>query len=50
MCVRMVGLEYSWWGSLPFGSVGLPLLALGASQVEISWCTRPTYMVGFASS
>jgi hypothetical protein len=42
----VVGREYSWRGPLPFSSIGLLLLALGASQVVISWCILPTHVVG----
>jgi len=43
-CERVVGLEYSWRGSSPLGSVGVPLLALALGgrvcQLVSSWCTR----------
>ena len=42
MCVRLVWSAVFLVGVTALGSVGLPLLAEGGSQVMISWCTWPT--------
>ena len=49
-CVGVVGLEHSWWGVIALRFCWPAVVAVGGSQVVISWCTRLTRVVGFVSS